>query len=101
MWAFLYKISSPRTFYSLAGRLLPWFATACVLCFVYGLVGGLVLSPPDYQQGDSFRIIYIHVPSAFLSMSVYMLMAFCAVLSSVWKIKLSDIVFKASAPLGT
>ena len=100
MWKFLYKFSSPKSFYELSGKMLPWFAVSSVLCIAYGLVGGLVLAPPDYQQGDVFRIIYIHVPSAILSLNIYCVMAFCAVLSSVWKIKLSDVVIKVSAPLG-
>ena len=65
-----------------------------------GLWGGLVLAPADYQQGEGFRIIYVHVPSAFLSLTVYSFMAFCAVLSLIWRIKLAQVMIVASAPIG-
>ena len=93
-------MASPSIFYKLSGRLIPWTAAACAILISYGLVGGLILSPPDYQQGDDFRIIYVHVPRAFLSMMIYSTMAFCAFLSMVWKIKLADIVVRVSAPIG-
>ena len=98
--AILYKLASPRRFYEISGKLLPWLSVVCVLAFAYGLVGGLVLAPADYQQGDAFRIIYIHVPCAFLSLSIYSTMAFCALLNLVWRIKLADIVMTVSAPIG-
>lgn len=100
MWRFLYKMSSPRSFYTIAGRILPWLSLVAIVLFAYGLVGALYLAPADYQQGDAFRIIYIHVPSATLSMTIYSVMTFCAVLSLVWRIKMADIVIKVSAPLG-
>jgi heme exporter protein C len=100
MFPFLYRLASPKKFYLLAGRLLPYLSIVAALLFAYGLIGGLILSPPDYQQGDAYRIIYIHVPSAFLSMFIYLSMAFCALLSLVWRIKLADVVITASAPIG-
>jgi len=90
MWTFLYKMASPQSFYRLAGKLLPWFTTATLLLFAYGLLGALVLAPPDYQQGDAFRVIYLHVPSALLSLTIFTLLAFCAVLVLIWKIKLTE-----------
>lgn len=100
MLPILYKLASPKRFYQIAGKLLPWFVVIATLLFSYGLVGALLLSPPDYQQGDAYRIIYIHVPSAFMSMFIYTVMAFCAVLSLVWRIKLADAVLTASVPIG-
>ena len=100
MMSFLYRLSSPKMFYSLATRFIPWLAVLSAGLFAYGLMGGLFLSPPDYQQGDAFRIIYIHVPCAFLSLMVYTYMAFCAFLSMVCTIKLADVVVKVSAPIG-
>lgn len=100
MWQWIHYLGAPKNFYRLAQLLTPWFATASLLLFSYGLIGGLVLAPADYQQGDGFRIIYIHVPAAFLSMLVYVTMAVAAVISFVWRIKLADIVVTASAPLG-
>jgi heme exporter protein C len=65
-----------------------------------GLVGGLVLAPPDYQQGDSFRIIYIHVPSAWMSLFIYVVMAVAGAVSLIWKVKIYDAIARGSAPLG-
>ncbi|MDF2867827.1 MAG: heme transporter permease [Gammaproteobacteria bacterium] len=100
MYAFLYKLASPKKFYQMAGQLIPWCSGLAILLIGYGLLGALVLSPADYQQGDAYRIIYIHVPSAFLSMFIYLMMAFCALLSLVWRIKLADVVLTASASIG-
>lgn len=100
MWSFLYKMASPQSFYRLAGKMIPWLATAAAVLFIYGLIGGLYIAPPDYQQGDAFRIIYVHVPSAIMSMFIFAVMTFCAILSLVWKIKLADVVIKISASLG-
>lgn len=100
MWHFLYQLASPPTFYRLAGRLIPWLSAASVLLFTYGLVGGLWLAPTDAQQGDAFRIIYVHVPCAALSLGIYVIMAFCGLLYLVWKIKLADTVAMVSASLG-
>jgi len=100
MWRFLQKLSSPKYFYDIAGKLIPWFATAAILLFIAGLIGSLVLAPPDYQQGDGFRIIYIHVPSAFLSLSIYTVMAISSVIGLVWRIKLAHMITRASAPIG-
>lgn len=100
MWAFLYKMASPRHFYRISGRLIPYCVCLCVCLFLYGLIGGLILAPPDFQQGDAFRIIYVHVPSAFLSLMIFSVMTFCAILSLVWRIKMADLVLKISAPLG-
>ncbi len=100
MWTFLYKLASPKTFYRFSSTFIPLFSIFAVVLFTYGLIGGLILAPADYQQGDAFRIIYVHVPAAFLSMFVYGVMAFCALLSIVWRIKIADIVIKASCSLG-
>ncbi len=100
MWPLLYKLASPPSFYRIAGRLIPWLSAASALLFAYGLVGGLLLAPADYQQGDAFRIIYVHVPCAALSLAIYVIMAFMGLLYLVWKIKLADRVAQVSAGLG-
>jgi len=71
-----------------------------VILFAYGLYAGLLLAPPDYQQGDAFRIIYVHVPAAFMSLFIYTWMATCALISLIWRIKLTDVMIQVSAPLG-
>jgi heme exporter protein C len=100
MWKWFHQLASPRYFYDLAGRLIPWVAWGCGVLLLAGLVGGLALAPPDYQQGDSFRIIYVHVPSAWMSMFVYVVMAAAGAVGLVWRIKLADVVAAASAPIG-
>jgi heme exporter protein C len=87
-------------FYALSRRLTPWCAGAALVLFVAGLIGGLVLAPPDYQQGDSFRIMYVHVPSAWMSLFVYVVMAACGAAALIWKLKLAEIASRACAPLG-
>ena len=75
MWTWFHKLASPPYFYRFASVLEPWLLWLAVLCLVTGAYGGLVLAPPDYLQGEGFRIIYVHVPSAFLSMFTYAVMA--------------------------
>jgi heme exporter protein C len=100
MWKFLYQLASPKSFYSLSGRWLPKIATLTTLFLVIGVFWGLVFAPPDYQQGDAFRIIYIHVPTAFMSMALYAAMAFCALLLLVWHIKLAGVMLTTLAHTG-
>lgn len=99
-WAWFHRFASPPYFYRVAGTLAPWFAWAAVLAIAAGLYGGLWLAPPDYQQGDGFRIIYIHVPSAYLSMLCYTLLAASSAIGLIWRMKLAHTVAVAAAPLG-
>jgi len=100
VWLWFHRMASPAYFYNLAGRLLPWAIVATIILMLIGLVGGLVFAPADYQQGDGFRIIYVHVPSAWMSMFVYMVMAVNSAIFLIWHIKLSDIVARSSAVIG-
>ncbi len=84
----------------MSGKLIPWFGWSCLLFLIAGLYYGLVKAPPDYQQGDSYRIIFVHVPAAWMSMFIYMVMAVSGAVGLIWRIKLSDIVASASAPIG-
>ena len=97
---FLHKYASLRNFYFLSLRLSRWLVLPFVFTLVYGLIGALWIAPQDYQQDESFRIMYVHVPSAWLSMFVYMNMVGAAVLTLIWRVKLSEIVLRACAPLG-
>ncbi|MDH3690629.1 MAG: heme ABC transporter permease [Gammaproteobacteria bacterium] len=96
----LNKLASPRYFYILAGRLVPWIGVVCVVLVLIGLYWGLVIAPADYQQGDSYRIIFIHVPSAWMSLFIYMVMAVCSAIGLIWHIKLAEVVAISSAPIG-
>jgi len=96
----MHRLASPPTFYAFAERLLPWLWLVSVALLGYGLVGGLVLAPADYQQGEAFRIIYIHVPAAWMSLFIYTCMAGAAVITLIWRIKLAECVLSACAPVG-
>jgi heme exporter protein C len=97
---FIHRMGSPPHFHRLAGTLAPWFGWPALLLLVGGAFGGLVLAPADYQQGDGFRIIYVHVPNATLSLLVYTAMAVCAALALIWRVKIGHALVTVMAPLG-
>ena len=100
MWLWLHKLGSPQHFYGLARRLSPWLGAAALLALVAGLYWGLVVAPADYQQGDSYRIIFIHVPAAWMSLMVYAVMAGAGAVTLIWRMKVAEAVMRASAPIG-
>jgi len=100
MFLWFHKLGSPPHFYRIAGNWLPWLGTIFLLLLVAGVYGGLILAPPDYQQGESYRIIFVHVPSAWMSLFIYMVMAACGVVVLVWRMKIAEIVLISSAPIG-
>lgn len=97
---FLLSFSSPKTFYPLAGKLLPWFAALAVILTAIGLYLGFFVAPTDYKQGESYRIIFIHVAAAWMSMFIYLVMAGWSVAGMIWNTKLSDMMAGALAPTG-
>ena len=100
MWLFFHKLASPKYFYSIATNFIPWLFILGAILMSFGIINGLFFAPPDYQQGDAFRIIYVHVPSAYLSMMVYVLMAITSIVGLVWRIKLAHAVTVSAAPIG-
>jgi heme exporter protein C len=92
--------ASPKWFYEKSERWLPWLAIPGFTLIAVALFWGLVFAPQDYQQGNSFRIIYLHVPSAILSQSIFMAMAIAGAVNLIWKIKLADMAAKHCAPIG-
>ncbi|MFP5383511.1 MAG: heme ABC transporter permease [Gammaproteobacteria bacterium] len=104
MWAYLerlwHRLGSPRHFHDLSGQWLPWLAVAALLLLGTGLVWGLLFAPADYQQGNSVRIIYLHVPAASLALSGYLAMAVCGIVVLVWRMKMAEIVLQAIAVPG-
>ncbi|WP_115710564.1 heme ABC transporter permease CcmC [Legionella sainthelensi] len=100
MWKFLYQLASPKFFYTFSGRIMPSVAVSSIVLLIVGIVWGLAFAPPDYQQGDAFRIIYVHVPTAFLSMALYMWMGFLAVLVLIWRIKIAGLLIHIVAQVG-
>ena len=100
MWAFLHRFASPPHFYRLSGLMAPWLGWSCLGLMLGGLYGGLIAAPPDYQQGESYRIIFVHVPSAWMSLFIYVVMAGASAIALVWRIKLAEVTAIASAPIG-
>lgn len=100
MWRWLNQLASPPGFNRFAAALLPWLAAAWLLTFAIGLWWSLARAPADYQQGEGYRIIFIHVPAAWLSLFVYTAMAVVAAIGLIWKFKLAPVFTAASAPLG-
>ena len=95
-----FKYSAPSTFYGLAGKLVPWFAWSAAIVFVVGLYLGFFVAPTDVTQGEAYRIIYIHVPLAILSMLIYLIMAGYAALGLIFNTRLSSMMASALAPTG-
>jgi len=100
MLVFFHKLASPKHFYRLAGLWIPWLALICAGFMLAGLYQGLLVAPPDYQQGESYRIMFIHVPAAWMSMFVYVVMAGAGAIGLIWHMKLAEIVAISSAPIG-
>ena len=100
MWLWIHKLSSPRYFYSISEKWTPWLGGLTLVLLLTGLYWGLLVAPTDYQQGESYRIIYIHVPAAWMSMFIYMVMAGAATVGLIWRIKLADVIAYSSAPIG-
>jgi len=95
-----FRFAAPQEFYPLAGILARWSAAVAVVLGVIGLVIGLLIAPTDFQQGDSYRIIFIHVPAAWMSMFIYVVMAFWAGFGLVFNTRLSSMMASALAPTG-
>ena len=100
MWTFFHKLGSPRWFYEISGRWLPWLAALSAILLAWGVVWGLAFAPEDFKQGNSFRIIYIHVPASAVSMAGYMVMATAGAISLIWRMKLAEVVMRCAAPIG-
>lgn len=97
---FFHRMASPPHFYALTNKLMPWLMVIFLVLLAAGLYGGLYAAPTDYQQGDAYRIIYVHVPSAWMSLFIYMVMATTGAIALVWRIKLAEIMAISSAPIG-
>lgn len=95
-----FKYSSPASFYSLAGKMIPIFSFAAIVLLVAGLYVGFFVAPTDFQQGEAYRIIFIHVPAAWMSMFLYVVMAFWAGIGLAFNTRLSSMFATAIAPTG-
>ncbi len=96
----LHRFANPARFSRISRAILPWVATATAILFAVGLYLALVAAPPDYQQGETVRIMYVHVPAAWMSLSVYALVALASAVALIWRHPLADLVAKSASPLG-
>lgn len=96
----IYKYAAPMTFYGLAGRMIPWFAGGAAVLAAVGLYIAFFLAPTDFQQGEAYRVIFIHVPAAWMSMFIYLVMAFWSAVGLAWNTRLSFMMTRALAPTG-
>jgi len=95
-----FRYSSPATFYPVAGRMIPWFGWSAAVLAAIGVWIGLAIAPTDFQQGDAYRIIFIHVASAWMSMFIYIVMAMWSALFLGFNTRLSAMMAQAMAPTG-
>ena len=95
------QYANPARFNRLAGTLLPWLAWPAAFLILIGLYFGLLNSPPDYQQGNTVRIMYVHVPSAWMALFIYTFMAVSSAVGLIWKHPLAHLSAQAAAPIGT
>jgi heme exporter protein C len=96
----IWKYASPQAFFPLAGKLAPWFLALAGVLAAVGLYIGLLVAPSDFQQGDAYRIIFIHVPAAWMSMFIYLVMAFWCAVGFAMNTRLSFMMALALAPTG-
>lgn len=95
-----FKFSSPASFYPLAGKLVPIFMVVAVILIAVGLYMSFFVAPTDYKQGEGYRIIFVHVPTAWMSMFIYLVMAFWAAMGLVFNTRLSAMMAESLAPTG-
>src|SRR5262245_38292413 len=95
-----FRYASPASFYPVAGKLIPWFAWSSAILAAAGLWIGLGLAPTDFQQGEAYRIIFIHVPAAWMSMFIYLVMAAWSAMALGFNTRLSAMMAQALAPTG-
>lgn len=100
MWTFFHKLGSPPWLYGFAAKVLRYLLPVTILALVIGAVWGLLFAPPDFRQGNSYRIIYIHVPAAVVALAGYYVMALAGAISLIWKMKVADMAMKSAAPIG-
>jgi heme exporter protein C len=99
-WTWFHRLGSPPHVFAFAQRWTRWFGAAAALAMAVALFGGLVLAPPDYQQKDAFRMVYVHAPSAWLSLMIYSTMAVAAAVGLIWRMKVAHAAAAACAPVG-
>jgi heme exporter protein C len=99
-WTWFHRLASPPHVYAFARRWTPWFGGFAAVAILVALYGGLVLAPADYQQKDAFRMVYVHAPTAWLSLMIYTTMAVAAAVGLIWRMKVAHAAAAACAPIG-
>lgn len=97
---YFHRLGAPKSFFSLTRNWPIWFGGVFAVLFITGAYLGLVAAPSDYQQGEAYRIMFIHVPAAWLSLMIYSVMTVAAIIALVWRIKTAFLVCLCSAPIG-
>jgi len=93
-------LANPARFMRLSAKAVPWCGWAAALALAVGLFWSLVVAPPDYQQGDTVRIMYVHVPAAWMALSIYLFVAVASAVALVWRHPLAEVAARSAAPLG-
>src|SRR5258707_6095825 len=96
----LSHLANPARFMRISGVALPWLGGVSLVVLVLGLFWSLILAPPDYQQGESVRIMFIHVPSAWMALSVYLFVAVASAVALIWRHPLAEVAAQSAAPIG-
>ncbi len=100
MWKFFHKLGSPPWFYSIAGAILRWLVPITLFLLIVGYAWGLLFTAPDFRQGNSYRIMYVHVPAAVVALAGYYVMALAGAICIIWNMKMAEIAMRATAPVG-
>ena len=96
----IHFFANPARFLRFARKIFPWVTALAIVCIVVGLVLGLAVAPADFRQGDAYRIIFIHVPSSWMALMIYVIIAVASAAGFIWRHPLADLVAKSSAPIG-
>lgn len=99
-WQWFHRLGSPRWLYPILQRWTPWVLSLALVGLAVAIVWGLLFTPPDYKQGNSFRIIYIHVPCSVVALAAYYVMAISGAIGMIWRMKVADLVMRSIAPVG-
>jgi heme exporter protein C len=94
------RLANPARFMRVSAAVLPWCGGASAVVIAVGLFLALIVAPPDYQQGEAVRIMYVHVPSAWMALNIYLLMAVASAVALVWRHPLAEIAARSAAPIG-
>lgn len=100
MWSFFHKLGSPPWLYAISGKILQWLLPVTLLLLAVGAVWGLLYAPADFRQGNSYRIIFVHVPASVVALAGYYVMATAGAISLIWKMKMADVAMRSCAPIG-